>query len=261
LAGWEVTVPGQQLKGYGAETYGEQIADVYDDLYTGGAFDPAPAVAFLTALAGRGSALELGIGTGRVALPLSKRGVAVRGIDASPAMVARLRKKAGGQAIRVAIGDFKDVDVPGRYDLVFVVFNTLFGLVTQEAQVECFQNVSRKLKPGGAFVIQAFVPDLTRVQRGQAVVASRVDSDRVIIDASRHDTASQTVTSQHVWITEAGNRLFPVRLRYAYPSELDLMARLAGMRLRERIADWKRTPFDSSSQQHVSVYELAADSA
>jgi hypothetical protein len=171
-------------------------------------------------------------------------------------MVARLRKKPGGRRIPVTIGDFADVGVPGKFDLIFVAFNTFFGLLTQDAQVRCFQNVARRLKRRGLFAMQGFVPDLARISRGQAVTASRVELDRVVIELTRHNIADQSVESQHVLISSSGTRLFPVRLRYAYPPELDLMARLAGMRLRERWADWKRTPFDSTSQNHVSVYEL-----
>lgn len=243
------------LEGFRKETYGDLIADVYDDLHSTPALDPTAEVTLLAELARGGKALELGIGTGRVALPLSKAGVEVHGIDASEAMVAKLRAKRGGRRISVTIGDFADVPVTGKFDLVFVVFNTFFGLTTQEQQIRCFQNVAGRLKRGGLFLIRGFIPDLTRFQRGQSMTAVRVELDRVMIDVSRHDAVTQTVNAQQIWITESGNRLFPVRLRYAWPSEMDLMARLAGMRLRDRWSDWARGPFTEASQFHISVYE------
>lgn len=234
--------------------YGERIADVYDELY-GKLFDTEGAAAFLAELAGPGPALELGIGTGRLALPLAERGVKVHGIDASERMVRNLRGKPGGDRIPVTIGDFADVPVDGRFPLVFVAFNTLFALRTQEAQVRCFQAVAEHLADDGAFVVEAFVPDPARFDRGQRTATERLAHDRVILESSVHDRATQRVDSLHVMVTEEGIRLYPVDIRYAWPSELDLMARLAGLGLRERWADWRRTPFTSESPQHVSVYE------
>jgi SAM-dependent methyltransferase len=240
---------------YGPATYGDRIAAVYD-LY----LEPRvvatteAAVEFLAARSGGGRVLELGIGTGRVAIPLAERGVSVQGIDASPAMVERLRAKAGGIDIPVAIGDFGAVDVEGRFDLVYVVFNTFFALLDQEAQVRCFANVAARLSDRGEFVIEAFVPDPTMYDRGQRVGAARVETDRVQIDASRLDAVAQRVTSQHIWIGAEGIMLLPVQLRYAWPSELDLMARLAGLQLRERYGGWAGEAFTSSSPSHVSVY-------
>ncbi|HYY88466.1 MAG TPA: class I SAM-dependent methyltransferase [Chloroflexota bacterium] len=240
---------------YGASTYGERIANVYDawvEPIVGATTEPA--VGFLAELAGDGPALELGIGTGRVALPLAQRGVRVEGIDASPAMIERLRSKPGGADIPVRLGDFGAVDIEGSFRLVYVVFNTLFALLDQEAQVHCFGNVAERLTADGVFVIEAFVPDPTLYDRGQRISATRVEMDRVSFDAARLELATQRVTTQHVLIGREGITLFPVQLRYAWPSELDLMARLAGLTLRERFAGWSREPFTSTSSSHVSVY-------
>ncbi|NLF15375.1 MAG: class I SAM-dependent methyltransferase [Anaerolineaceae bacterium] len=241
---------------YGAETYGERIADVYDELYSG--HDPAAIVA-LNRLARSGRALELGIGTGRVALPLQETGVEVHGIDASPAMVERLRAKPGGENIPVTLGDFSEVAVEGRYTLIYVMFNTFYSLLTQEAQVRCFQNVARHLEPGGSFALEAFVPDLSRFSGGQTVQAVLVEDHQVQVDVSMHDPVRQQITSQHVFLAEGGVRLYPVRLRYAWPAELDLMARLAGLGLKHRWADWEGSAFSARSGMHVSVYEQAGD--
>jgi SAM-dependent methyltransferase len=209
-------------------------------------------------LAGPGPVLELGIGTGRVALPLAGQGLEVHGIDASAAMVAKLRAKPGGDRLPITIGNFAEVAVDPKYSLVFVVFNTFFGLSSQEEQVRCFANVASRLQPGGRFLIEAFVPDLTRFT-GNQLLATRVDADEVTIEASRHDRANQYVSSQAIIIDEAGIRLYPVQVRYAWPAELDLMAQLAGMRLQERWSNWRREPFTSESTNHVSIYELTSN--
>jgi SAM-dependent methyltransferase len=239
---------------YGPSTYGDRIADVYDRWYIPD--DTREAVRFLAGLAGPGPVLELGIGTGRIALPLARRGIRVRGIDASEAMVARLRAKRGGREIHISIGDFADVASPGRYSLIYVVFNTIFALLTQDDQVRCFGNVARRLTAKGVFVVQAFVPDPTRFDRGQRTETFDLTSNAVRIDASMHESAEQRVTSRHLFISEKGNELYPVELRYIWPSEMDLMARLAGMRLRDRFGGWHREPFTSESYGHVSIYEL-----
>jgi SAM-dependent methyltransferase len=238
---------------YDVSTYGDRIADVYDQ-WVALPTDENEAVDFLAPLAGTGIALELGIGTGRVALPLAARGVEVHGLDASEAMVAKLRAKPGGADIPVTMGDFAEVRAEGPFSLVFSVFNTFFGLLTQEDQVRCFQEVSRKLSPEGAFVLQLFVPDPTRFIRGQRTETMQAEPDHVHIAVARHDPLEQRVRSQHVLISERGVKLYPVRLRYAWPSELDLMARLAGLRLRERWSGWKRQPFTEESTTHISVY-------
>ena len=242
---------------YDASTYGERIAEVYDAWPTVPG-DTEAAVACLAELAGRGPLLELGIGTGRLALPLAARGLAVQGIDASPAMVAKLRAKPGGDQIKVAMGDFADVPVDGRFALVFVAFNTFFALLSQEAQVRCFAAAAARLAEGGVFVIQAFVPDLGRYDRGQRVGVNGIDSSRVVLEASVHDAVAQRVHSQQVVLSHEGVRAYPVEIRYAWPSELDLMARLAGLSLRHRWGGWDRQPFTADSRIHVSVYARAA---
>jgi hypothetical protein len=235
--------------------YGRFNAEYYDAWVTSGvSAGTGPAVEFLRDIAGGGPALELGIGTGRIALPLLEAGVRVTGIDASEAMIGRLRAKPRGEEIPVAIGDFADVPVDGSFRLVYVVLNTFFGLLTQEAQVRCFRNVAAHLDDGGAFVIEAFVPDPTLFDRGQRVSATRVELERVQFDASRHDPVLQQVTSQHVLIGREGIVLLPVQIRYAWPSELDLMAQLAGLKLQARYADWERGAFTGTSSGHVSVY-------
>jgi SAM-dependent methyltransferase len=243
---------------YDAATYGDRIADVYDTLYGELPFggNLADTVARLLELAGGRPLLELGIGTGRVALPLLEGGAEVHGIDASEEMVARLRRKPGGDRIPVTIGDFADFALDTRFGAIYVVFNTFFALLTQDDQVSCFRAVTRHLLPDGAFVIEAFVPDVTRFTRGQNVSAVEVEPNEVSLDVSKHDPVLQRTDSQRVTIREDAVRLFPVRIRYAYVSELDLMARLADMRLRERWADWDRTPFGEGAGKHVSVYEL-----
>jgi SAM-dependent methyltransferase len=238
---------------YGPETYGEQIADVYDEWHA--ELDPTATVEVLASLAAGGPVLELGIGTGRIAIPLAERGLEVHGIDASPAMVERLHAKPGGKGIGVTFGDLADVPVDRSFPLVFIAFNTFFALLTQDDQVRCFANVARRLEPGGCFVLEGFVPDLGRFDRGQRVHAMSIDIDRVRLDVSRHRLVEQRVDGQHVMITGGGVRLVPVVLRYAWPSELDLMARLAGLRLRDRWGGWRREAFDDDSPRHVSVYE------
>ena len=246
------------MKDFSKSTYGDRIAEVYDEIY-GSLSSPEhvdPMVDVLEELAAGHRALELGIGTGRIALPLAARGIDVHGIDASESMVTEMRRKPGGADIPVTVGDFADVGAEGHFSLVYVVFNTFFGLLTQEAQVRCFANVARRLSDGAVFLIEAFVPDPTRFVRGQNIQMGVLETDRVSIDLSRHDPVGQTVASSHLYITEKGIRLYPVKLRYAWPSELDLMAKLAGMELRHRWSDWRRAPFTASSTNHVSVYEL-----
>jgi len=237
---------------YTAETYGDRIAGVYDDLYAG--YDER-AIAVLQELAPVGPALELGIGTGRIALPLQRTGVAVHGIDASQAMVDHLRAKPGGADIPVTLGDFAAVNVDGSFPLIYVLFNTFFALLTQAEQVRCFKNVAQHLTAAGVFVIEAFVPDVARFTGGQAVRAVYVGTEEVRLDVTRWDPLNQHLTSQHIHLTEQGLRLFPVKIRYVWPAEFDLMAQLAGLRLRQRWAGWDRSPFDEDSAKHISVYE------
>jgi SAM-dependent methyltransferase len=238
---------------YDVSTYGERMAEVYDQ-WPGVPQNTDAIVAGLRRLAGPGPVLELGIGTGRIALPLAQHGLGVHGIDASPAMVAQLRNKPGGDRIPVAIGNFADMAVEGHFTLIFVVFNTFFGLLSQDDQVRCMQGVAQHLTDDGVFVIEAFVPDLTRYDRGQRVEARQVATDQVHLHASVHDPVQQRVMSQQVVLTAQGIHLYPVQVRYAWPSELDLMARLAGLRLRHRWAGWAEEPFTAMSGTHVSVY-------
>ncbi|MEN8209392.1 MAG: methyltransferase domain-containing protein [Candidatus Fermentibacteria bacterium] len=241
------------MEKYQPETYGEKIADIYDDWYSS---PDESSIALLSDLANQGRVLELGIGTGRVALPLKEKGIDISGIDASPSMVKKLHGKPPGKDIPVSMGDFSEVDVQGRYDLIFVVFNTFFSLTTQDDQLKCLVNIAHRLTPDGVFLIEAFVPDIGRFDRGQSVRATDVGENRVKIDVSRHDPLKQLVTSQHVILSEKGVRLYPVTIRYTWPSELDMMARAAGMKLIERWEDWERSCFSSSSGKHVSVYGL-----
>jgi SAM-dependent methyltransferase len=235
--------------------YGDRWADVYDDRV--GSNDANAAADFLADLAGGGPALELAIGTGRVALPLASRGVAVEGVDASAQMVQRLRAKPGGEVLPVTIGDMADVPVRGQYALVYLVFNTLFGLLSQERQATCFRNVARVLTPDGVFVIECFVPDLARFDRGQRVQTLDVTEDAATIELSRHDPVQQRITIQTVTLGSDGIRMRPLAIRYSWPAELDLMAHQAGLRLTERYGDWDRRPFDSASSSHLSVYRRA----
>ena len=246
------------MKNYEASTYGDRIADLYDSWHEDVAWlETDESVELLAELAGPGPVLELAIGTGRVALPLAGRGLEVHGVDASEAMVARLREKPGGDAIPVTIGNFADVPVQGNFRLIFVAFNTFFALVSQEEQLRCFENVAGHLTEEGVFVLTVFVPDLSRFDRGQRVSALKVELDMVALDVARHDPLEQVVSGQHVLMTEKGLRFLPIALRYAFPSELDLMARLAGLRLRDRWESWAREPFGADSERHVSVYERA----
>jgi len=246
----------QAARPYDVSTYGERIAEVYDQSPTLPATTERT-VEFLAAAAGRGPILELGVGTGRLALPLVQRGFVVHGIDASPAMVARLRAKPGGDRVTITMGDFADIAVAGKFSLIFVAFNTFFGLLTQEAQIRCFAGIAEHLTDDGRFVLEAFVPDITRFHQGQRVGATSVGPDAVTLETSLHDPVAQRVRSQHVVFTKQGVRLYPVEVCYAWPSELDLMARLAGLRLRERWGGWSCEAFGASSSIHVSVYAHA----
>jgi len=234
------------------QSFGEDVAEIYDQTPRG---DEAETVVFLERLAQGGPALELAIGTGRIGLPLAARGVRLVGIDLSPAMVARLRAKPGGDQIPVTIGDFADVAVPDRYRLIYIVFNTLFNLLTQDDQVRCFENVAAHLTDDGAFVVEAFVPTyLNRLRDEQYVDAEAINVNEVRLDVGRHDPVRQLLDESHVVLSRDGVRLYPIVTRYAWPSELDLMARIAGLRLKDRWAGWNQEPFMASSPRHVSVY-------
>ncbi|MFG1721921.1 class I SAM-dependent methyltransferase [Micromonospora sp. B006] len=231
--------------------FGRLWADTYDGP---GNPDPAPAVDFLAPLADGGPVLELAVGTGRVALPLAARGLTVEGVEASPEMVAHLRAKPGGADLPVTIGDMADVPVTGPYRLVFLVFNTLFNLVSEERQAACFRNVARVLAPGGAFVIETFVPDPADFDRDEQVQVREVTEDSATIRLHRYDRAAQTFVRQTVTFDASGVHLKPFAMRYAWPEQIDELAERAGLRLTERYADWDRSPFDADSRSHISVY-------
>ncbi len=236
--------------------FGEAVAARYDD----SVHDPTELAAvesvvdFLAELAGDGAALELGIGTGRIALPLARRGVRVHGIDLSEAMVARLRAKPGAETIAVTMGDFATTRVEGTFSLAYLVFNTIMNLTTQAGQVACFQNVGAHLEPGGCFVIEVGVPDLQRLPPGETIRPFHVSATRLGFD--EYDVAAQGLISHHYYAGADGTfEPFSIPFRYVWPAELDLMARLGGMRLRDRFAGWNREPFTSESMSHVSVWE------
>ena len=233
-------------------SFDEDTAEAYDAEPRG---DEMATVAFLEQLAGDDPALELAIGTGRIALPLAARGIRVDEIDFSSAMVARLHAKPEGAQIAVTMGDFADVAVPGAYGLIYVVFNTLFNLLTQNDQVRCFENVAGHLTDDGSFVVEAFVPAfLHRLRNDQYVDAEAIRVDEVRLDVLRHDIATQMIEESHVSLSTSGVRLNPIVQRYAWPSELDLMARIAGLSLKERWGGWSREPFTSTSGNCVSVF-------
>ena len=236
--------------------FGEEVAARYDDpsdsMFAASAI--VPVVDLLAELAGGGAALELGIGTGRIAVPLAGRGVHVHGIDLSEAMVARLRAKPGAESIGVTIGDFATTRVGGTFAVAYLVYNTINNLTTQDAQVACFENVGAHLAPGGHFVVEVGVPDLRRLPPGQTAVPFTVTPDRLGFD--EYEVVGQGMVSHHHWRNEQGGfDALSVPFRYVWPSELDLMARLGGMSLRDRWSDWNRTPFTAESTSHVSVWQ------
>lgn len=232
--------------------YGREWASAYDELHHD--VDPAEVVAAVADLAGGGSVLELGVGTGRIALPLAARGVEVVGVDASPEMLDRLRAKPGGSDLEVHGGDFVDVAVDRRFAVVLLAFNTLFAVASQPAQVACFANAARHLDAAGVFVIEAFVPDPARFDRGQTVRTVRAGGHDVLLETATHEPVNQRVDSTLLRFGPDGMRSYPLTVRYAWPSELDLMAQLAGLELVDRWGGWDRRPFTSSSGAHVSVY-------
>ena len=236
-----------------------EIATHYDADSTG-VFDPAvvtTTVDFLAELAGDGRALEFAIGTGRIGLPLSERGVPVSGIELSSDMAAQLKKKPGSEAIDVTIGDMTSTRVEGTFRLVYLVFNTIGNLLSQDEQVDCFCNAAAHLEPGGCFVIEVIVPPLRRLPPGESSLAFTLTPQRVGYDEI--DVAQQLGVSHHIWFREDGPKKFATPWRLVWPAELDLMARIAGMRLRERWQDWDRSPFTGESMKHVSVWEKTRD--
>ena len=241
------------MSDYDPTAYGAKIADEYDRLYEG-MLDTDAAVACMADLAAGGPVLELGIGTGRLAIPLVERGLRVDGVESSPAMVDQLRARPGGDGIDVVIGDFADVTVPGSFRLVVLALNTIFALPSQDAQVACFANAASHLEPGGRFVVEAWVPDPSRFVGGSAVTVRRLRDDHVSLDVAHLDPVAQRMTTTQVSLRDGEVRLYPANHRYAWPSEFDLMARLAGLTLEQRWGGWDRRPFTDASSTHVSLY-------
>lgn len=242
------------MEGYDASTYGDRIADVYDDWY-GEITDTTACVTSLRQLAGAGPVLELGVGTGRLAIPLAEGGLRVSGVDSSPAMLERLRAKPGGGAVEAVTGDMVDPPVGDRrFSLVFVAYNTLFNLTEPGAQQACFRNIAALLTDGGRFVVEAFVPIPDRVGPTDVVVPRTVSADRVVLSVTRSPAGEQTLLGQYIDISEAGIRLRPWHIRYSHPDQLDAMAEEAGLTLASRSAGWRDEAFDADSPAHVSVY-------
>lgn len=234
-------------------SFSEEVAEGDPDGLRG---DEDATVAFLVGFAGGAPALELAIGTGRIALPLAARGIRVDGIDFSPAMVGRMRERPGGAEIDVTMGDFADVDVPGTYRLIYLVFNTLFNLLSQDDQVRCFQNVASHLTADGVFVVEGYNPAyLHRRNHNLNVRPEAVEVDHVWLETDRHDPVTQTLDECHVLLSPRGVRVYPIVQRYIWPSEMDLMASLAGLRLKERWDGWERRPYTPHTRNIVSVYE------
>jgi hypothetical protein len=243
----------------GKAPWSERDAEVYDDLAAARS-DPAvvvPVVDLLAELAGDGPALELGIGTGRIALPLAARGVRVHGMDSSAPMVAKLRAKPGGEDIPVTIGDFATTRADGSFRLAFLVWNAIMNLTTQEAQVACFQNAAAHLELGGCLVVEVELPNLRRLPPGETVRSFELSSTKLGFD--EYEPASQMIVSHHFWKVGETFESSSAPYRYVWPSELDLMARIAGMRLRERWGGWRREPFTGESALCVSVWEKTGD--
>jgi SAM-dependent methyltransferase len=237
------------------DRFGVEVAEHYDERY---AYEAAPEVVdpivdFLVELAGDGPVLELGIGTGRIGLPLSRRGVRVHGIDLSEAMVSRLHAKLGAEAIEVTMGDFATTRVDATFTLAYLVANTIMNLTTQAEQVACFRNVADHLEPGGCFVMEVVVPGLQRLPPGERFLPFQVSPDHLGFD--EYDVAGQGLVSHHYWISDGEVQVLAPPFRYVWPAELDLMAELAGMSLRERFGGWKREPFTSESTRHISVWD------
>jgi SAM-dependent methyltransferase len=258
--GWPAGSAGWHSTGVPENYFDEPVAAIYDSDDEGGMFSPDvidPTVDFLARLAGGGAALEFAVGTGRIALPLSRRGVRVHGIELSEAMVARLTAKPGAGQVEVTIGDMAATRVAGTFRLVYLVFNTIMNLTTQDAQVDCFRNAARHLEPGGCFVIEVMVPQLQRLPPGETFQPFAVTAAHAGFD--EYDVVTQAMASHH-YTAEADGlmRYSYTPFRYAWPAEFDLMARIAGLRLRERWAGWQREPFTAASTSHVSVWEKTA---
>lgn len=244
------------MRNYGPETFGELNADEYDLLHNPGTTEAA--IELLSEFALPGRTLELAIGTGRVALPLAERGCRIEGVEASPLMVEKLRQKPGGHGIPVTIGDMSEVKADGMFDFIFLIFNTLYNLTSQAAQVKCFQNAASMLAPGGAFLIEAFVPDLSQFHDHRSVKPRHVGFSSLALEAAVHDPTTQRIDYQVLRVTSEGTKLTPLPMRYAWPQETDLMAQLAGMDLETRWGGWDKSDFTADSRMHISVYRKPA---
>jgi len=244
------------MRNYGPETFGELNADEYDLLHNPGTTEAA--IELLSEFALPGRTLELAIGTGRVALPMAERGCRIEGIEASPLMVEKLRQKPGGHGIPVTIGDMSEVKADGMFDFIFLIFNTLYNLTSQAAQVKCFRNAASMLAPGGAFLIEGFVPDLSQFHDHRSVKPRHVGFSSLALEAAVHDPTTQRIDYQVLRVTSEGTRLTPLPMRYAWPQETDLMAQLAGLELENRWGGWDKSDFTANSRMHISVYRKPA---
>ena len=242
------------MSDYDPTAYGAAVAGRYDELYGEEFLDTDGAVRCLAELAGPGPLLELGVGTGRLALPLAETGLRVHGVDASEAMLDELRAKPGGDGIVVSVGDFSALQVDERFTLAVLAFNTVFALPSQDAQVRCFEGASAHLRPGGCFVVEAFVPNPARFQDGQSVRLRAMAAGQLVVEVARIDPVTQFMHTTQIHLRESGLSMHPANHRYAWPSELDLMARLAGLALESRWEDWNRAAFTKASTSHISVY-------
>ena len=242
------------MRDYSESTYGENIAEVYDHWFAD--FDPK-SVSTLAELAQGGRALELGVGTGRIALPLSQAGIEVHGIDASPAMIAKLKAKPHGDDIQVSLGNFAEIDVEGQFELIYILFNTFFALTTQEEQVRCFSNVASHLSSQGVFLIEAFIPDMSRFDNHQTVRVMAIEEKGCRLETSQVDPIQQQITQQLIHLSAEGIDTYPLKIRYAWPAELDLMARMAGLALSYRWLNWHKDALTPEAGKHISVYRHA----
>ena len=243
------------MKEFGPATFGQLNADEYDALHNPGTTEES--VALIADLADQGRILELAIGTGRMALPLAARGLDVSGFDASPEMLDILKSKPGGTDIPTWVADMASFELDQQFDFAFLVFNTLYNLTTQKEQVSCFQHVAKHLKSGGKFLVEAFLPSREKFEQDQAVRTKFVGFDRVWLEAVQHDAVKQSLNYQRIRIDENGTTLKPLPMRYVWPSELDLMAKLAGLSPIAHWGGWQKQPLTSSSPFYVIVYERA----
>lgn len=240
------------MKDYDPTTFGELHAETYDGQHDPGTTDVS--VEFLAELIGKGKVLELAIGTGRVAVPLAERGVTIHGLDASDKMLAKLKEKPGGKDIPLTVADMADFDLGETFDFLFLIFNTIFNLTSQAAQLKCFENVAKHLNPGGKFLVETLVPDLSAFKDGQRFRLNKMSADSVVFEVAAYDQTSQRIDHQRIHFSEEGSRLVPLPMRYVWPPEMDLMARLAGLELEQRWGGWDKCAFDAKSSMHISLY-------